>query len=120
MEMSRRTLLGGMAAGTPGLIHAQSRTRPNILFLMADQHRADCTGADGNRVVKTPNLDRLAREGARFQNAYSSTPTCTPARSALLTGLSPWHHGMLGMTKMADRYPVEMPGALREAGYFTM
>lgn len=115
MDLTRRTFLAA-----PALLSAQSRpSRPNILFLMADQHRADCVAADGNRVVSTPNLDRLAREGVRFRNAYSSTPTCTPARTALLTGLSPWRHGMLGMTNMAQRYPVEMPRALAEAGYYT-
>ena len=91
-----------------------------MLLLMADQHRADCLGADGNPAIHTPNLDRLAAEGARFRCAYSSTPTCTPARSALLTGLSPWRHGMLGYGRVAEKYPLEMPRALREAGYHTL
>ena len=95
------------------------RRRPNILFLMTDQHRWDCLGCVGNRVIKTPNLDRLAREGALFPNAYSSTPTCTPARAALLTGLSPWHHGMLAYGNVAQRYHYEMPRALNGAGYYT-
>jgi arylsulfatase A-like enzyme len=86
---------------------------------MADQFRPDCLGADGNRAVSTPNLDRLAREGARFRCAYSSMPTCTPARSGLLTGLAPWNHGMLRMVMMADRYPIEKPRILGEAGYYT-
>lgn len=94
--------------------------RPNILFLMADQYRADCLGAEGNRVIRTPNLDRLAAEGARFRAAYTSTPSCTPARSAILTGLSPWHHGMLGFGAVAERYPREMPAMLRAAGYYTI
>ncbi len=63
-----------------------SRKRPNILFLMSDQHRADCVGADGNPVIHTPNMDRIAHEGVRFACAYTSTPTCTPARAGLLTG----------------------------------
>jgi choline-sulfatase len=101
---------------------AQTRprpSRPNILLLMADQFRADCLGAAGNRTIHTPNLDRLAAEGVRFSNAYSSTPTCTPARAGLLTGMSPWNHGMLRYAEVAQRYPVEMPRALREAGYYT-
>jgi arylsulfatase A-like enzyme len=61
---------------------------------MTDQHRGDCMGCAGNKVIKTPHLDSIARDGVVFSNAYSSTPSCTPARSALLTGLSPWHHGM--------------------------
>ncbi|HPD29192.1 MAG TPA: arylsulfatase [Phycisphaerae bacterium] len=92
--------------------------RPNILFLMADQFRADCVGADGNPVIRTPNLDRIAAEGARFRVAYTSTPSCTPARSGILTGLSPWHHGMLGMGRMALSYQNEMPRMLHEAGYY--
>ncbi|NWF84761.1 MAG: arylsulfatase, partial [Bryobacteraceae bacterium] len=70
--------------------------------------------------VRTPNLDRLAREGARFRHAYSATPTCTPARACLLTGMNPWNHGMLGYSRVAGRYPVEMPRLLHAAGYFTM
>jgi arylsulfatase A-like enzyme len=89
------------------------------LFLLTDQQRFDCVGAAGNRVIRTPNMDRIAREGVLFRSAYSSTPTCTPARSAILTGLSPWHHGMLGMTQMAQRYPLEKPQVLRDAGYYT-
>ncbi len=117
--MTRRSLL--QSAAFPLLPQTRQRTsRPNILFLMTDQHRADCLGASGNPVIRTPNLDRLAREGVRFTRAYSSTPTCTPARSALLTGLSPWHHGMLGYADIAPRYPLEKPRALRNAGYYAV
>ena len=87
---------------------------------MTDQHRADCLGSDGNDTIKTPNLDRIAREGARFSCAYSAVPSCTPARAGLLTGLSPWHHGMLGYGRVADNYPVELPKAVSEAGYQTL
>jgi arylsulfatase A-like enzyme len=93
---------------------------PHILLLMTDQHRADCIGADGNSVIRTPHLDRIAREGVRFEHAYSSTPTCTPARAALLTGLSPWNHGMLGYGRIAPRYAFEKPRAMREAGYYAI
>lgn len=132
--MNRREFLsiGGAAVLASGLepSHAQpqqggqrantvKRDRPNILLLMADQWRMDCMGAYGNTHIRTPNLDRIAREGYLFRSAYSSTPTCTPARSALLTGLGPWSHGMLGMTTMATRpYPVEKPRAMAKAGYY--
>jgi len=94
--------------------------KPNILFLMADQFRADCVGADGNRAIRTPNLDRIAGEGVRFRCAYASVPSCTPARAGLLTGLSPWHHGMLGYGQVALGYRSEMPKLLRDAGYQTL
>ena len=96
------------------------RERVNLLMIMADQHRGDCLGCDGHAAVQTPNLDALARQGVRFRHAYSATPTCTPARAALLTGLSPWRHGMLGYGRQAERYPFTKPQALRDAGYFTM
>ena len=107
-SVTRRDFLkigGSAAAGTAAGFSGTGRgfageKRPNILFLMTDQHRGDCLGCDGNNVIKTPNLDRIAREGFRFSNAYTSTPSCTPARSALLTGMSPWHHGMLGYSRV--------------------
>ena len=82
---------------------AAGAQRPNILLLMADQFRGDCLGAAGHPAIKTPNLDRIAAEGVMFSRAYSCTPTCTPARAALLTGLSPWRHGMLGYGKVAEQ-----------------
>lgn len=126
--VSRRTFLQASAACAATTFSAGALAttpenvprRPNILFIMADQHRGDCFGADGNEAIHTPNLDRLAREGARFRCAYSSTPTCTPARAALLTGMSPWNHGMLGFSRVAAKYPVEMPQLLRDAGYHTL
>jgi arylsulfatase len=87
---------------------------------MADQLRMDCVGAYGNKAIKTPHLDRIASEGIRFQNAYTCTPSCTPARGALMTGLGPWRHGMLRMTNMATNpYPVEKAAAMAAAGYYT-
>jgi arylsulfatase len=93
---------------------------PHIVFLMADQFRGDCLGADGNHAILTPNLDRLAAEGARFSAAYSTCPSCTPARAAILTGLGPWRHGQLGYGKIAERYAHEMPRMLRDAGYYAV
>ncbi|MFP4055238.1 MAG: arylsulfatase [Candidatus Brocadiia bacterium] len=99
---------------------APKRERPHILLLMTDQHRGSCIGADGNRAVRTPNLDRLAAEGVLFRAAYTAVPSCTPARAGLLTGLSPWHHGMLGYGRVAREYENEKPRMLRQAGYYTL
>jgi arylsulfatase A-like enzyme len=119
----RRAFLRAGAAGVALLREdrtAAAQERPNLLLLMSDQHRGDCLGADGNPIIQTPNLDRLAAGGVRFRCAYSSTPTCTPARAALLTGMSPWSHGMLGYGAVAAHYPVELPQLLRNAGYSTL
>jgi len=118
----RRFLQGGtVVAGAPAFLTgaAVQSDRPNLLLLMADQHRADCMGAAGNAAIHTPNLDRLARGGVLFRHAYSSTPTCTPARAALLTGMSPWNHGLLGYGEVAPQYHVEMPRLLHNLDYYT-
>lgn len=107
-------------AGAVAGPRTSTQRQPNILMIMADQMRYDCVAANGNRHIRTPHLDRIAREGVRFTNAYTSVPSCTPARSALLSGMSPWGHGMLGMVKMATKpYPVEKASALAAAGYYT-
>ena len=94
-------------------------SKPNILFLMADQMRSDSLGCSGNKIAVTPNLDSLASNGVLFKNAFSTTPTCTPARAAILTGLSPWYHGMIAYGSIAKRYSYEMPRALSTNGYYT-
>ena len=63
--------------------------RPNILWICTDQQRYDTLGCYGNRFVKTPNLDRLAQSGVRFNMAYSQSPVCTPSRASFLTGRYP-------------------------------
>lgn len=62
---------------------------PNILFLMSDEHRADVAGYAGNSVVRTPNLDKLAASGVVFDNAYTPSPVCIPARQCLMAGQLP-------------------------------
>lgn len=126
-KLTRRSLLKASLASTAliKMVHTATAAerqpnRPNILFLMGDQHRGDCLGADGNRAIITPNLDRLANQGARFCCAYTSVPSCTPARAGILTGLSPWHHGMLGYSRIAPEYPRELPRMIRSAGYYTL
>lgn len=63
--------------------------RPNVLWLCSDQQRYDSLGAYGNPYVDTPNLDRLAAEGVRFDHAYAQSPVCTPSRASFLTGRYP-------------------------------
>ena len=96
-----------------------TRRKPNILFLMDDQHRGDWLGAAGAKWIITPSLDRLAREGVLFRRGYTSSPSCLPARAALLTGMSPWGHGSLGYVPIPARYAHEMPRTFTEAGWRT-
>ncbi len=68
--------------------------RPNILLITSDQHRADCYGFEG-RGIKTPHLDRMARNGTRFSAAITPNLVCQPARASILTGLMPNAHGVM-------------------------
>ncbi len=68
--------------------------RPNILFLMTDEHRADVTGYEGNDVVRTPTLDWLASTGVVFSNAYTPSPICIPCRQSLACGQLPRTSGV--------------------------
>lgn len=108
-----------VAAGPPTNTDTRTARPVNILFLMDDQHRGDWLGAAGAKWMITPNLDRLAREGVVFRRAYTSTPSCLPARAALLTGMSPWGHGLLGYTPIPEHFAVEKPRIFTEAGYRT-
>ncbi len=72
-----------------------STAQPNFLFLITDQHRADHLGAYGNKVVQTPNIDRVAARGLTFNNFYVSCPICMPNRATLMTGRLPSVNGVL-------------------------
>ncbi len=95
-------------------------TRPNILFITADQHRADCLGIEG-RNIKTPHLDQLAREGTRFSNAITPCVICQPARASILTGQLPRTHGVHdnGIDLPPETGEKGFAGALAAAGYDT-
>ena len=96
-----------------------SQRRPNILFIMTDQHRWDCVGANGNRLIKTPNLDRLAASGANFTHAFVQAPVCVPSRVSFFTGRYPHaHRNRVNYTPL-ERSEVLMQARLKKAGYTT-
>ncbi|MFV0539950.1 MAG: arylsulfatase [Aestuariibaculum sp.] len=93
--------------------------RPHVILIMSDQQRGDAIGLVNSNVL-SPNIDKLAEDGVWFKNGYSTVPSCTPARSVLMTGLSPWHNGMLGYAQKTAVYRKhEMSQLLRDAGYYT-
>ncbi|MFP4028937.1 MAG: sulfatase-like hydrolase/transferase [Candidatus Brocadiia bacterium] len=98
--------------------------QPNILLILTDQHRLSAVGAYGDTPCQTPNIDRLAEDGYRFQTAYTSCPVCSPTRGTIMTGLYPHAHGIcsnvhnLGCSvhELADR-PGLLSRRLEAAGY---
>ena len=93
--------------------------RPNLLFLISDDHRYDVMGAAGNRLARTPNLDRLAREGTRFSHHYVNYPMCTPSRQSVLTGLLPHAAGVTTLRTALEEDKPTLAEQLKAAGYHT-
>lgn len=91
--------------------------RPNIFWFVADQMRSDALAHLGNPASKTPNLDRLAAEGASFENAYCQNPVCVPSRCSFLTGLYPHATGHRTMHYLMRPDDLNILKAMRSAGY---
>jgi arylsulfatase A-like enzyme len=108
---------GIVRAATCG--EAQPRERPNIVVVLADQWRAQAFGFAGDPNVKTPNLDRLAREGVWFRRAVSTVPVCCPARACLMTGQRALTHGVFLNDVPLSPAAVTLPKLLHTAGYDT-
>src|SRR3954469_24504933 len=98
---------------------ASAAPKPDILLVMPDQMRGDCMSAREHPVVRTPHLDELAREGALFRRAYTTCPSCIPARYSLLTGLFPATSGVVGFKARPITEPT-LPKLLGDAGYNTV
>ncbi len=93
--------------------------RPNILFAIADDWGWPHAGAYGDPVVQTPTFDRIAREGVLFENAFVSSPSCTPSRNAILTGQYHWRLGSgANLWSRLDSRFATYPLLLEDAGYF--
>lgn len=93
-------------------------TRPNIIFMLADDLRADAVGYAGNAVVQTPNMDRLAHQGVIFSHAFVTTPLCAVSRASILTGQYACRNGVEDFDKPVDLKTI-YPSVLRENGYYT-
>jgi len=95
--------------------------RPNIIFILTDDQRWDALGYVGNAIIKTPNMDALAKDGLYFKNAFVTTPICAVSRATLLTGLYERTHDFnFGKPNLKDTYLYESyPYLLKKSGYRT-
>ena len=102
----------------PAAARAQSGGRPNIVFIMTDDHAAHAIGAYGSRVNATPSLDRLAREGALLTRVFATNSICTPSRAAILTGQYSHLNGVTVFNRF-DSSRMTVARLLQQAGYHT-
>ncbi len=139
--MNRRDFLGRVSAGALALagcqsVPAQAKQRPNIVFFLVDDMGWADVGCFGSTFHETPNIDRFAREGLRFMQAYAACPVCSPTRASIMTGKYPARLHLTDFLKGArspedspvlpapylDQLALEettIPEVLREAGYAT-
>ena len=110
------------------LLCSHAFAAPNILVILADDVGWGDAGCYGGTLVKTPHIDRLAREGLRFENGYASAAVCTPTRYSLITGQYSWRQNGAGLNKGVSNgeapllIPTTMataPSLLKDAGYRT-
>jgi N-acetylglucosamine-6-sulfatase len=114
--LTRRRAIGALAAPLMG----QGR-RPNMVFILVDDLRWDGLGCTGHAFAQTPHIDRLAKEGATFRNAFVTTPLCSPSRGSYLTGRYVHAHGVIDNTDRGElsHRLTTFPKLLKDAGYAT-
>ncbi len=126
LQQSSRLIAGGALAGLAGCnaLEEQAATddRPNLLFFFPDQHRPDWLGLDGRGLapLRTPHIDRLARDGVNFTRALVPSPVCAPSRACLASGRE---YDRCGVPGNGTDYPLDRQtfyGRLRDSGYHTM
>lgn len=97
---------------------SKDTSRPNIVFILSDDQGAWAMGCAGNDEIKTPNLDRLASQGIRFENFFCASPVCSPARASIMTGRIPSAHGVHDWIRSGNVDIDELSEEVKETGLF--
>jgi len=117
--MSRYLLSLGVVFMAAGPLPSAEARRPNVVLIVGDDHQNDIYGAYGSKLARTPNLDRLATEGVRFDRAYCNSPMCSSSRQSFLTGRYPHAVGVTLLRHVLDESSYTLAERLGEAGYRT-
>ncbi|MFM8334414.1 MAG: sulfatase-like hydrolase/transferase, partial [Opitutaceae bacterium] len=123
MRISTPFLLVALVASA---IAGEPAARPNIIYILSDDLAQGDLGVYGQKLIRTPRLDRMAREGTRFTQAYCGTSVCAPSRTSLLTGLHTGHSPVRGNWEVQPEGQLPLPVStvtvaqvLKSAGYAT-
>ena len=118
--MTRRDVLTAGAAALGGARLQAAPKRRNVIFILSDDHRYDALGfMKAQPWLETPQLDRLAREGAHFKNAFVTTSLCSPSRASILTGVYAHRHGIVDNNTPIPAGTTFFPSYLQKGGYKT-
>ena len=93
--------------------------QPNIIFIMSDDHASHAISAYGSKINQTPNIDRIAKQGMRFNNCFCTNSICTPSRASILTGTYNHINGVTTLASKLDGRQMTFPKLLQAAGYQT-
>ncbi len=113
--------IAGLISVSPAIaqkVATATTVRPNVLLILSDDHSVPYLGCYGNPDLKTPNIDRLAKEGIRFDNCFTTAPQCVPSRASIMTGRSVVDVGMLRFSAPLDRSIITYPELLKKEGYY--
>lgn len=121
MSITRRNLLFAAAATRTAIAQPRGRSRPNFVFILVDDLRYNALACTGHPFVKTPHIDRIAREGVNFTSAFVTTPLCSPSRGCFLTGQYVHTNGIRDNTNRNEQSHrlITFPRLLHDAGYRT-
>lgn len=123
MSILRQVIIAFVAGACLGIVAcsdtSEQETTPNIIFIMTDDQATRTVSAYEGAINNTPNIDRLAEEGAVFQNSFVTNSICNPSRAAILTGKHSHKNGVVGNASPWDNSQTNLPSLLQEAGYTT-
>lgn len=114
------TAIGATLASSLGMAQAAGGKRPNLIFMFGEGQRNDALSLAGNRILQTPNHDRIGKEGVTFRNGFVTNALCAPARAVALTGMYSHSTGQLGNKESRQKIPASIPlftELLHQAGY---
>jgi arylsulfatase A-like enzyme len=117
--MSAMRLLFALLSALVLINTARAAERPNVILLIADDMAWNDCGAYGNKHIRTPNIDRLAKEGLRCDRAFLTTSSCSPSRASIITGRYPHNTGAEKLHMPLPAKQVTFPELLKQAGYYT-
>ena len=126
--MKRRSFMQTLGFGVASLAVAGCKSKgtgkealpsPNIIFIMSDDHAAQAISCYGSKLNKTPNIDRIAEDGIRFNNCFCTNSICAPSRAVILTGKYSHLNGLRDNRQKFDNTQQTFPKLLQEKGYET-
>jgi len=112
-------VIASLLAGCSSTQQHEAARRPNVVFVLCDDLRWDCLGVAGHPHLKTPHIDRLAKEGVYFRNAFCTTSLCSPSRASILSGLYAHSHGVVNNFTEYPSKLASFPRVLQSIGYDT-